>query len=198
MTAVWLRAFYGSIKAYKQGETYLKQHQYIRAITFFDRSIHWYAPFNPIIRKSAERLWEVGVEGASKGDIKLALIAFRTIRQGFYSARSFYQPGRDWIERCDLQIKKLEQRVRAPNVTRSGSERDGRFVQGVQKIRSPHLFWSIFLEIGLIGWIGSLIGFILCVFKEGRKERPVFPLAFKFGGLAVIFLAMWIIGMIMA
>lgn len=73
---VWARAFYGSMKAYHQGEIYLKGKQYIKAITFFDRSIHWYTPFNPYVRKSAERLWEIGNYAEGQGDIKLALIAY--------------------------------------------------------------------------------------------------------------------------
>jgi hypothetical protein len=90
-----------------QGEAHFTANQYIKAITFFDRSIHWYTPFNPYVRKSAERLWEISKDAQKRGDIRLALIATRTIRRGFIAERSFYTPGRDWIEKCDLRIYDL-------------------------------------------------------------------------------------------
>jgi hypothetical protein len=57
---VWARALYGSRENFIRGETFLKEGQTIRAVTFFDRSIHWYTPLNPYVQKSAERLWVIG------------------------------------------------------------------------------------------------------------------------------------------
>ena len=97
---VWVRAFYGSMQAYQQGEVYLEEKQYVRAVTFFDRSIHWYTPFNPYVRKSAERLWGIGEHAEKEGDVQLALIAYRTIRRGFYGASHFITPGMAWINKA--------------------------------------------------------------------------------------------------
>ena len=49
---LWIRVFYGSMQDYKTGETLLKENQTIRAITYFDRSLHWYAPLNPYMERS--------------------------------------------------------------------------------------------------------------------------------------------------
>jgi hypothetical protein len=54
---LWVRVFYGSMQDYKTGETLLRENQTIRAITYFDRSLHWYAPLNPYVERSAKRLW---------------------------------------------------------------------------------------------------------------------------------------------
>jgi hypothetical protein len=67
--------------------TFLKENQIIRAISYFDRSLHWYAPLNPYVQKSAQRLWEIGDRAERDGDLKLAFIAFSTIRSGFYGSR---------------------------------------------------------------------------------------------------------------
>ena len=56
---VWARVFYGSMQACREGEIHFQKAQYIKAITFFDRSMHWYTLFNPYVRKSAERPWEI-------------------------------------------------------------------------------------------------------------------------------------------
>jgi len=66
---VWARAFYGSMTAYYEGETYLKAQQYIKSITFFDRSIHWYTPFNFFVERSTERLWGLGNHTEQQGDL---------------------------------------------------------------------------------------------------------------------------------
>ena len=195
---VWARIFYSSMKAYYTGESYLRDKQYIRAITFFDRSIHWYTPFNPYVERSAERLWNIGNNAEQKGDTKLALIAFRTIRGGFYSTHSFYKPGREWIKKCDTQINQLmrpELRKRGSPVS---SRMKGGYITERQKDPSPSIFWTIFLEVGFLGWIGSVMGFI--IFILGRKEEPKFSIfsSFVWITLTSIFFALWIIGMMKA
>jgi len=57
---------------YKTAETLLKENQTIRAITYFDRSLHWYAPLNPYVEWSAKRLWEIGERAEQEKDPRLA------------------------------------------------------------------------------------------------------------------------------
>ena len=193
---IWTRAFYGSMKTYHQGETYLKNKQYIRAITFFDRSIHWYTPFNPYIQRSAEALWKIGQHAERAGDVRLALIAFRTIRSGFYGVSHFVVPGRDWIEKCESKINDL---MALEKKGRGQSEGlPAVIIPKNQKKNPPRIFWSIILEIGFLGWVGSVIGFIMFPFRnrEASKSR-VFP-TFIWIGLTVIFFMLWIIGMMKA
>ncbi len=195
---VWARAFYGSMNAYNEGETYLSHQQYIRAITFFDRSIHWYTPLNPYVRKSAERLWEIGNHAELEGDTKLALIAYRTIRSGFYAATSFCTPGKRWIEKCDLKIYKLIQLELAEKKVRDGRIWDKKVLPERQMVTIPNIFWTIILEIGFLGWIGSVIGFI--VFRLGRKGDSTNLISSKlpWAAFTIVFFALWIVGMMKA
>ena len=195
---VWAGAFYGSMKAYQKGETYLKGQQYIKAITFFDRSIHWYTPFNPYVRRSAERLWEIGNHAEGQGDIKLALIAFRTIRRGFYAARSFITPGKSWIEKCDLKISSLVMMEEKERKGTDYSMSSKRTIPQGQEIVGPSIFWSIILEIGFLGWIGSIIGFIIFILgRKGEGSYLHYP-AFIWIGLTFVFFVLWIVGMVKA
>ncbi len=195
---IWFRAFYGSMKAYHQGETYLKGQQYIKAMTFFDRSIHWYTPFNPYVRRSVEKLWEIGKDAERKGDTRLALIAFRTIRRGFYASSSFYIPGRDWIKRCDIKINKLIQLEQIKEELPENFKMKGKYITESQRIASPNIYWTIILEIGFLGWIGSVIGFIM--FTLRRKEKPKYSTfsTFIWIILTFIFFSLWIVGMMKA
>jgi len=195
---VWARVFYGSMRAYQEGELYLSSDRYIKAITFFDRSMHWYAPLNPYVQRSAQRLWEIGKHAQKNGDIRLALIAARTIRRGFIAARSFYTPGGDWIEKCDLRIYellKLDQ-DRKGDLKREKIEMDT-LLKDIQ-VRGPDILWTIVLLAGFLGWIGSAIGFIMSQFRTSKATRFSISSNFKWVLFGTIFFAVWIVGMVNA
>jgi|GEM_PF-218879 len=195
---VWARAFYGSMQACGEGETHLQKTEYIKAITFFDRSIHWYTPFNPYVYKSARHLWEISVDAQARGDIRLALIAVRTIRRGFVSARSFYLPGKDWIEKCNLRIYEL---LRIDQ-DKKGDFHEESLVKGSilddPQVRGPDIFWSVILLIGFLGWVGSVIAFILCGGLASYRSRVLNGSNFKWIGLWAVCFAAWIVGMVKA
>ena len=195
---VWARVFYGSMQACQESETYLKANQYIKAITFFDRSIHWYTPFNPYVHESAERLWEISKDAQKRGDIRLALIAARTIRRGFIAARSFYTPGRDWIERCDLRIYELVmiEQVRKGDL-KKGELADISVLDNPQ-VKGPDVLWSIILLTSLLGWIGSVIGFIMSGFRTSQETSLLSFSNFKWIVLWAVFFAIWVVGMMKA
>ncbi|MFC1838817.1 hypothetical protein ACFL1N_04495 [Thermodesulfobacteriota bacterium] len=193
---IWGRAFYGSISDYHKAETYNNSNQIIRAINFYDRSIHWYVPFNIYIQKSAERLWEIGEEAEEKDDIKLALIAFRTIRRGFYASRSIYQPGSEWIKRCDARIDYLNGLVSNGEKAASGSSGIEKWpVTENRKDVNPNIAWTIILEIGFIGWIGSVICFIFSLSRTKEDERYPVSSVITYTVITIIFFAAWVFGM---
>ena len=195
---VWARVFYGSMQACREGEIHLQKTQYIKAITFFDRSIHWYTPFNPYVHKSAEYLWEISMDAEAKGDIRLALIAARTIRRGFVSARSFYLPGRDWIEKCDLRIFALQE-IAQKKKEDPIDESPGRVsILEDPQVRGPDVFWSIVLLTGLLGWIGSVIVLIMKGFRTSHENGVLNVSNFKWIGLWAVCFVVWIVGMVKA
>jgi hypothetical protein len=182
---LWARTFYGSMKAYDQGEIYFNQSEYVRAVTFFDRAIRWYAPLNPYVHRSAERLWQIGLEAEKRGNTRLALIAARTIQQGFYATRSFYVPGRRWIERCDDRIEKL---VGHPQADLAENDR----------VASPDMLWTLVLEFGFLGWIGSVMGFIAFALKRDEQLRISTSRGVWWGSTTLICFALWVLGMMKA
>lgn len=196
---VWARVFYGSMQDFREGVLYLQKGEYIKAVTFFDRSMHWYAPINPHVHQSAERLWEIGEDARKRGDIRLALIAVGTIRRGFVAARSFYQPGGDWIEKCDRRILALQELARSKNKGDSFDESpgNGSMLEDPQ-VRGPDIFWSIVLLAGLLGWIGSAIALILTRLQTSHKNRVLNVSNFKWIGIWMVCFMTWVVGMIRA
>lgn len=188
---IWGRAFWGSVENYRIGEECFKTHDHIKAITFFDRALHWYTPFNPYVARSVQRLWEIGLHAEQEGDIRLALIAFRTIRQGFYAARSFYTPGKEWIGRCDAKIASLM----AVDPAGQQSEHKGHALPTGEQRSETDVFWTFVLEAGLLGWIGSAIGFLMCGIAEGETPALRSKPALLWGIAVLVFYALWIVGM---
>ena len=195
---VWIRTFYGSMQAYHQGETCANEGQYMKAITFFDRSIHRYTPFNPYVRHSAEQLWKIGLAAEQRGDIPVALIAFRSIRRGFYAARSVYTPGKDWIKKCDAKINELMEIEQNNREAQRGSAGPDKSIPTSQETTGPSTFWSIIVEIGFLGWIGSAIGLLLFACKGERKARFLTSQVIALGTLTLIFFTLWLVGMMKA
>jgi len=196
--AVWTRVFIGSMRDCARGEAFFHDGQYIKAITFFDRSMHWYAPLNPYIERSADYLWEISNRAEETNDSRLSMIALETIRNSFYSVRSFYSPGIQWIEQCKKRMNtiSLNQRVSLPqedneNVVKNISHEN-------TKYNDPDILWAVLLEIGLFGWIASVLGFVL-LFLGATDRSDRFIHSFYFWILLGVFsYSLWIIGMINA
>lgn len=177
---VWARAFYGSRESFFKGEALFKEGQTIRAITFFDRSIHWYTPFNPYVERSARRLWEIGEKAQREGDGKLALIAFETIRSGFYGASHIVVPGKDWIAKVDAKLLELG--------------------AGGKDVKDPHPdpFWSVVVVGSFLGWVGSVIGLILSVMRPRRSPGKTWTKGLQWISIGAACFALWILGMFKA
>ena len=181
---LWGRAFYSSMQDYKTGETLFRENQTVRAVTYFDRALHWYAPLSPYAERAAKRLWEIGEKAESDGDTRMARIAFESIRSGFYAASHLLVPGRSWIERADSKLEALGKRTEKS--------------AGKPKDPHPDPIWSVVVVTGFLGWIGSAAAWIH--FVLGRKE-PSRAWVTKPGvwiGTGLVCFSLWILGMAMA
>lgn len=185
LALIWGRAYYGAMKSFHEGEAFLEKGRDLEAVTSFDRSMHWFTPFSRYVEKSAKRLWEISTQAESDGDTRLALIAVRTLRRGFISARSFYTPGKTWIRRCDERIHNLT------SISNTS-------ILEHPQVKGPDVFWSLVLIFSFLGWTGCTIVFILCRSKKGQKKKRLDFGALKWvllgGGLWIT----WIVAMMKA
>ena len=104
---VWANTWYRQWRQFNKGEEAMAGNQVIAAITGYESAIHMYTPFSPLVDRSAARLWEIARRCESEGDPERALIACRSLRSSFYAVRGLYQPGKEWIARCDVKIVEL-------------------------------------------------------------------------------------------
>jgi len=196
---IWTRAFIGSMNNFVKGKDYFNNKQYIKAITFFDRSMHWYTPLNPFIEKSAEYLWEISEKAKQTNDERLSLFAIETIRNSFYSSRSFYSPGVTWINRVDDKIQDIIKNQNEETFkVKDEFESQNKIIKQVIIYNDPNIFWTIVLEIGLFGWIGAILGFIYVYLVPCLKTNKYIHTSLFWILLICISYSLWIIGMIKA
>ena len=104
---IWGNAQFRQWSQFNNGEKALAKGDAIAAISAYEASLHMYTPLSPLVGRAAERLWKLGQDLEQRGDLVKALLAYRTLRSSFYSVRSLYSPGADWINKCDAKIAPL-------------------------------------------------------------------------------------------
>jgi len=186
---LWLKAYMGAKSAFYKGQEYLREGEIIKAVNQFDRTLHWYAPFNPYMERAARSLWKIGKQAKKEGDIKMALIAYRTIRRGLIAASSFYTPKRQWIKRVEREISLLMQKEKAE------IDMDKLIPRQIRRV--PNEVMSVVMEIGFWGWIGGVIGLIFS-FRKDYGEKGFIKSKLMWIILIAISYTIWIIGMLKA
>ena len=102
---------------YSRGQAAMAAKNPIAAIAGFESAIHMYTPGSPLVARSAQSLWNIGLAFEAQRDTERALIAYRSLRSSFFAARSFFLPGQSWIQRCNEKIVTLEQQQKQAAAT---------------------------------------------------------------------------------
>ena len=194
---VFFKVYYSSMKEFHLGEDAFHKRDLNMAITHFERAIHWYTPFNQYVSGSAKGLWEIGEMAEKQNDSEVALLAYRTLRSGFYAVRSFYTPYKDWIDKCNEKISAILASQEVPSGSDTGKSFEERKREALKTLKTesaPHVGWSIFLEIGFVGWVACTILLIFHGIKRGFEGRKTWLL----GILTIFFYMMWIAGLMRA
>jgi len=191
------RAIYESRHELFVGLSKIKSSNIEEAIHHFDRSAHWYAPGNPYIGKALDQLWNIGQDLESKGQPRIALLAYDAIRGSIHAIRSFYWPYKNRLPIVNDRIAKLraqEHVAENPGVTYKDALA---FHEKALKIdERPYVGWVFLLELGFFGWVFSVVGLIWKGFDpEGQMHlKPSFPWMISI----VVCFSFWIVGLLHA
>ncbi len=166
------------------------------AIPHFERAIHWYLPGLDVTDKAAQGLWDTAQTFETTGELQKALDSYRLLRGAFYSTRSVFTPGKEWIARCNEKIAALMAQGPPTSESEKGlsfEQRKENYLKLLEAEKSPRPGWAVLTEVGFFGWVLCAVFFIvLAVSKTGTvKPRPAWTLT---GGF-VAFYALWIWGM---
>lgn len=196
LISLGIRAVYESRLEYQRGEAAQKQGKEEKAVRHYDRSIHWYAPFNPYPLKSIKRLWQFGAMYEEKNP-KLALLAYDAIRGSIHAIRSLYWPYRNWLPKVNERIAKLRAQEHLAENPTLDSKKIHAFHKRVLAIdERPHTGWVIFAQIGFWGWLLAVLGWIWKGFDAQGKMywKPSLP---WISGI-IVFFSFWILGLVHA
>ncbi len=182
---VLVRVYVGSASEYYKANEALKLDDKISAISHYGKSIKWYAPLSPWVKRSIEKLWEIG-ENSEKDD-PTGILAIRILRSSLYAARGPFTPFKSKIERADEWL--------SVHLSEADNGPDKEDVESVLKSNAgPDRKWSFAVGVGFVGWILSVFAFIFFVFPEDEsKVKPIKAVAL--GIVVGLFYTLWICGL---
>jgi hypothetical protein len=195
---LWIKVSYSSRQELGLGTAADARGEYATAITHYERAIKWYTPFSRSVRLAVKRLWTLGAAAEGREDLSLALDAYWSLRGSLYAVQSVYLPYRDWIPRIEERLAVLMAKTAQPEG--QGSEKltqnRARFAQLLQRDAAPTLGGSILVELGFLGWVGAVMGFIWSACS--RCDRRAWQQSLLWGSGIVVFFGVWIVGMLIA
>lgn len=195
---IYSKIYLSSRSEFNTAEIALSNEDYLSAMTHYERAVLWYLPIGGYAERSAERLWEIAVI-MEEIDKKQALKAYRLLRSAFIASRSFYTPGKSWIDRSDQKIAGLmaeEPDYSEEDRNKSIEQKTEEALAILKQPIKPDPLWSVVLEIGFFGWVAGALLFIFRAFHSGQQmiiKRGLF-----WGGIVIFFYALWILGMMKA
>lgn len=196
LALVWINLFYQQRSHFMEAEKYFAESSWKLAIREYDAALHLYTPWSGYIQKSAERLWQIGEMFEKDEKLEWAVNAYASIRSSFYASRGLYNPGRDWIRKCEDKIADIDVRMLLRDKAISGDEADierQKFLYVMAVERTPKRGWSLLMEAGFFGWVASVIFTIMKGFNDNgtMRGRP-----FIYGILSFCFsFAVWVISL---
>ena len=196
LSSLVAKVYFNARSELNLAEDHLSQNRFQQASTHFQRSLHWFFPGLDFKEDAAKGLWRIAEQYENAGDLQNAVDTYRLLRGSFYGARSFYTPGRHWIDRCNLKIAELMARQPPPSATdaqKSFAERKREYLSLLTAEKSPHANWALTAELGFSGWVACCVLFIFRgLSKSGElQSRP----ALIWGTGFLIFYGLWILGM---
>lgn len=195
--SVVIKVFINAGDELRIAEEAFAQKNFREARTHFERALRWYLPGSSKTDRAAAGMWGIAELYQAEKNFEEALNTYRLLRGGFYSVRSFYTPGKNWIEACNLKIAELMagQPPSSPSEkTKSFEQRKTEALAILRAEKSPRHSWALATELGFFGWVACAFLFI---FKGLTKTGSIRPRpAAVYGAAFVLFYGLWILGMV--
>ena len=168
------------------------------AILHYRRAARWYAPASPYPPEALDALARIGRAAEADGDIERALFALRSIRGAILSVESFYLPYEDRLDAANARIATLMARSDPPPIDAGKSEEALRaeHLALLETDTRPVLGFTVLLLAGFLAWLVATFAFASRAIDE--EDRLVPREARRWGGIAVLGFALFVIGMWLA
>ena len=194
------RAVWEGRQALSAGDSALATGDADEAIAQWRRAARWYVPGAPHVGDALDRLEELATQAAERGDIDLALAAWRGVHGAIKATRSFYTPNADRLEPAMRAISELMARQEAvmhdTGDPTPDPERAAWHYQLLARDEAPAVGWTVLALLGLGLWIGGGLTFALR--GVSSEDRLVPRPAAAAGIMVAVGLVVWMLGLYMA
>ncbi len=173
LALVTARVLWSSRTEWRDAEAKLAAGDGTGAVDGFGRAARLYAPASPWVRRSLDRLQEIGERAEAAGQPQPALAAWNELRASVLATRSLYTPNRDRLARADEHIAALMARVESPAVDPGADEAARRrwHAARLAETSEPSVGWSLLALAGLFAWIAAAAAFLLRAVDENDRLR---------------------------
>lgn len=157
------------------------------AIDLWRRAARWYVPLAPHVDDAYDRLEAAAVEADRRGQTETELAAWRGIRSSVLATRWLITPHADRLARADQRIASLM----GSQPGSSGGE--AFYLEQLRREDAPSLPWVVVALGGFGLWIGGCAHFV----RRGldAEDRLIRRAASASGGMVVIGLVVWVVGL---
>ena len=193
-----LRVVTTSASELEAGDRYREAGQTEAALIHYRRAARWYAPGSPYHVEALGRLGRIGADAEQRGDVDLALAAYRAIRAAIMSTRSFYVPEPERLRAADERIAALMASLPPPAMD-AGKSREQLRSEHLALLRadpSPSAPWSLVLLLGFALWVSSAFAFTMRAVDE--QDRFVRREVLRWGTLIAVGFGLFVLGMSLA
>lgn len=181
-----------------EGDRLAREGDPVAAVVHYRRAARWYAPLSPYHVEALERLARTGERAERDGDAELALSAYRAVRSGILSTRSFYTPEPTRLEAANERIADLMSAAPPPpmdaNKTREALRQEHLVL--LERDNAPHLGFTVMLLIGFFSWVFG--AFMFAYRAVDDDDRFVLPEVRRWGVVIGLGLCLFVTGLSLA
>lgn len=171
------------------------------AAVHYGRALRMYLPGSPVPQKAAERLLALAQAAKQQGRTIDARYCFEELRSGLLATRSFYQPGRTFIEIAQEELLALI--LEAPDGTwpdpaKPASEREAVVRSSLEAREDPSLPWVLVMGGGWVLWLGAAVRAIFAGLPSAEDAPIHWSVLRKWALISAGGYALWVLGVAMA
>ena len=186
---------------YRRAQGFEDIGQLHEAAVHYGRAIHMYLPLSPLGGKAATRLLALAELAQGAGQTAEARFCYEELRSGFLAVRSFYQPGKTFIDRAEAEIGAImlaDPRGNWPERTLPDAQREAIVRAVLEEREDPSLLWVLVMGFGYLLWLAAAAAAIW----RGLPAEAAAPIRWsqvrRFGALSLAGYLLWLLGVALA
>lgn len=198
LSAMVLRVVVSSRDEWQQAQALDTSGHAEAAIVHYRRAVRWYAPGLSYPGRALDALWRIGQRYEAQNDVHGALAAYRAMRAGIMSTRSFYTPHTSALRRANRRIAILMATF-APipqDAMKPRQELEDEYLKQLSKAQRPNVLWTVILMLGFAAWTVGVIMFFERAFDSDNRVIP--RVAKTWGTTVIVGMVLFVIGAALA